>query len=93
MFGAWVVQLTLYDQGDIRSRLVRLIPRAPSSLPLGALHTLLSYRLPVNVSEREARTEWRDIIEGNSHLWTGIPNDRKETIRGSPVHDWIPTPL
>ncbi|KIM51678.1 hypothetical protein SCLCIDRAFT_142755 [Scleroderma citrinum Foug A] len=72
--------------GDIRSRLVRLIPRAPPSSPLGALHTLLSYRLPVNVSEREARTEWRDIVEGNSHLWTGIPNDRKETIRGFLVY-------
>ena len=69
-------------QGDIRSRLVRLIPPAPPNSPLGAVRTLLSYRLPANVSEREAREEWRDIIEGRSLLWAGVPNDRKETIRG-----------
>lgn len=69
-------------QGDIRSRLVRLIPSAPKNSPLGAVRTLLSYRLPANVFEREAREEWRDIIEGHSPLWSGIPNDRKETIRG-----------
>ncbi|KIJ59822.1 hypothetical protein HYDPIDRAFT_99914 [Hydnomerulius pinastri MD-312] len=72
--------------GDIRSRLVRLIPLAPPTSPLGAVRTLLSYRLPANVSEREARAEWRDIIEGQSALWTGIPNDRKETIRGFLVY-------
>ncbi|KAG9310302.1 hypothetical protein JVU11DRAFT_9422 [Chiua virens] len=72
--------------GDIRSRLVRLIPPAPSNTPLGAVRTLLSYRLPANVSEGEAREEWRDIIEGRNPLWSGIPNDRKETIRGFLVY-------
>ncbi|KAH0838708.1 UPF0052-domain-containing protein [Lanmaoa asiatica] len=72
--------------GDIRSRLVRMIPPAPPNSPLGAVRTLLSYRLPANVSEREAREEWRDIIEGHSPLWTGIPNDRKEIIRGFLVY-------
>ncbi|KAN0101027.1 hypothetical protein V8E55_001011 [Tylopilus felleus] len=72
--------------GDIRSRLVRMIPPAPPNSPLGAVRTLLSYRLPANVSEREAREEWRDIIEGHSPLWSGIPNDRKETIRGFLVY-------
>ncbi|KAG6333971.1 hypothetical protein ID866_5122 [Astraeus odoratus] len=72
--------------GDIRSRLVRLIPRAPPTSPLSALRTLLSYRLPVDVPEREARAEWRDIVEGHSRLWSGIPNDRKETIRGFLVY-------
>ena len=81
--------LTRSAQGDIRSRLVRLIPSAPANTPLGAVRTLLSHRLPANVSEREAREEWRDIIEGHSPLWSGIPNDRKETIRGpcSPLRD------
>ncbi|KAG6371519.1 hypothetical protein JVT61DRAFT_9223 [Boletus reticuloceps] len=74
--------LTRSVQGDIRSRLVRMIPPAPPNSPLGAVRALLSYRLPANVSEREAREEWRDIIEGHSPLWSGIPNDRKETIRG-----------
>ncbi|KAF9056393.1 hypothetical protein BJ165DRAFT_1381113 [Panaeolus papilionaceus] len=68
--------------GDIRSRLIRLIPHAPSSSPLDAIRRLLSYRLPSGSSEREARDEWRDIVEGRSRLWKGIPMDRKETIRG-----------
>lgn len=72
--------------GDIRSRLVRMIPPAPPNSPLGAVRTLLSYRLPANASEREAREQWRDIIEGRSLLWSGIPNDRKETIRGPSVY-------
>ncbi|KAF9242348.1 hypothetical protein BU15DRAFT_24361, partial [Melanogaster broomeanus] len=72
--------------GDIRSRLVRMIPSAPPTSPLGAVCALLSYRLPANVPEREARAEWRDIIEGQSPLWSGIPNDRKETIRGFLVY-------
>ncbi|KAG0703043.1 UPF0052-domain-containing protein [Suillus ampliporus] len=72
--------------GDIRSRLVRLIPLAPPSSPLDAVRTLLSYRLPLNVSESEARAEWRSIIEGQSPLWSGIPNDRKEVIRGFLVY-------
>ncbi|KAL0570988.1 hypothetical protein V5O48_010973 [Marasmius crinis-equi] len=72
--------------GDIRSRLVRLIPPAPSSSPLDAIRTLLAYRLPTTYSERQAREEWRDIVEGKSHLWHGIPTDRKETIRGFLVY-------
>ncbi|KAI6137049.1 hypothetical protein F5141DRAFT_994760 [Pisolithus sp. B1] len=72
--------------GDIRSRLVRLIPPAPPSSILSAIREILSYRLPANVSEREARDQWRDIVEGHSPLWAGIPSDRKETIRGFLVH-------
>ncbi|KAE9397682.1 UPF0052-domain-containing protein [Gymnopus androsaceus JB14] len=72
--------------GDIRSRLVRLIPSAPPSSPLEAIRTLLAYRLPPHYSERQAREEWRDIVEGRSILWNGIPTDRKETIRGFLVY-------
>ncbi|KAJ6501425.1 UPF0052-domain-containing protein [Mycena vitilis] len=72
--------------GDIRSRLVRLIPNTPPASPLHAIRTFLAYRLPAHYSEREARDEWRDIIEGRSALWSGIPNDRKETIRGFLVY-------
>ncbi|KAF7319833.1 hypothetical protein MKEN_00766400 [Mycena kentingensis (nom. inval.)] len=70
--------------GDIRSRLVRLIPQATASSPLDAIRVLLAYRLPSD--ERVARDEWRDIVEGRSLLWRGIPHDRKETIRGFLVH-------
>ncbi|KAJ7102528.1 UPF0052-domain-containing protein [Mycena belliarum] len=72
--------------GDIRSRLVRLIPPAPPASPLDAIRALLAYRLPARYSEREARDEWREIIEGRSALWGGIPNDRKEAIRGFLVY-------
>ncbi|RPD70798.1 UPF0052-domain-containing protein [Lentinus tigrinus ALCF2SS1-7] len=72
--------------GDIRSRLVRLIPQADTGSPLDAIRNLLAYRLPGNCTEREARDEWRDIVEGRSRLWTGIPNDRKEMIRAFLVH-------
>lgn len=65
--------------GDIRSRLVRLIPPAPPGSPLDALRTLLAYRLPAGAA---ARDEWREIVEGKSPLWNGVPNDRKEAIRG-----------
>ncbi|KAJ7071574.1 hypothetical protein C8F01DRAFT_1111091 [Mycena amicta] len=70
--------------GDIRSRLVRLIPPAPAESPLDVIRALLAYRLPSD--EKIAREEWRDIVEGRSLLWRGIPHDRKETIRGFLVH-------
>ncbi|KAL1678701.1 hypothetical protein EV122DRAFT_211386 [Schizophyllum commune] len=72
--------------GDIRSRLVRLIPACPPGSPLDAIRNLLSYRLPTTLTEREARDQWRDIVEGSSDLWNGIPGDRKETIRGFLVY-------
>lgn len=67
--------------GDIRSRLIRLIPTAvdPS---VDAIRNLLSHRFPSQWSEREAREAWRDVVEGRSNLWKGIPPDRKELIRG-----------
>ncbi|KAG8761615.1 hypothetical protein FRC11_013504 [Ceratobasidium sp. 423] len=70
--------------GDIRSRLIRLIPPGPP--PAAAIKNLLSYRFPSECSESEARELWRDIVEGKSKLWTGIPPDRKETIRGFLVY-------
>ncbi|KAF9471303.1 UPF0052-domain-containing protein [Pholiota conissans] len=72
--------------GDIRSRLVRLIPSAPASSPSEAIRRLFAHRLSSKSSEREARDEWRDIVEGRSKLWKGIPSDRKETIRGFLVY-------
>ena len=73
--------------GDIRSRLVRLIPPSPSGSPLERIANLLGHRLDPKQEEHEARAEWHDIVEGRSGLWTGIPADRKEVIRGSAVND------
>ncbi|KAF9651293.1 UPF0052-domain-containing protein [Thelephora ganbajun] len=72
--------------GDIRSRLIRLIPAVEKGSPLDAIRTLLAHRLSSNASEKDAREEWRDIVEGRSSLWAGIPSDRKEMIRGFLVH-------
>ncbi|BGP57044.1 hypothetical protein JCM8202_004518 [Rhodotorula sphaerocarpa] len=74
--------------GDLRSRLVRLIPPAPPGSPLDCIRRLLEYRLPggPNVSHAEVKQEWGDIVEGTHRLWRGIPGDRKETIRAFLVH-------
>ncbi len=42
----------------------------------------MAHRLPAKSTDREARDQWREIVEGRSSLWVGIPNDRKEMIRG-----------
>ena len=60
---------------------MRLIPTAPPSSPLNAIRDLLAHRLPAGWTENEARDQWREIVEGKSKLWMGIPHDRKETIR------------
>lgn len=78
--------------GDLRSRLVRLIPtsssyhgeKPPDSND--ALHSLLSYRLPVIGKSREIKQEWMDILEGRHILWNGIESERKECIRGFLVY-------
>lgn len=72
--------------GDIRSRLIRLIPEAPPASPTEAIRRLLSHRFSVDLTEQQAKEEWRDLVEGRSPLWKGIPPDRKETIRGFLVY-------
>ena len=67
--------------GDIRSRLIRLIP-SPAPPHVNAIRELLGYRFPSACTEHEAREMWREVIEGHSHLWKGVPMDRKELIRG-----------
>ncbi|KAL8290296.1 hypothetical protein RQP46_003235 [Phenoliferia psychrophenolica] len=71
--------------GDIRSRLVRLIPDAPDGSPLAAIRALLEYRLGTG-SSAALKGEWLMIVEGKHRLWRGIPTDRKECIRAFLVH-------
>lgn len=66
--------------GDVRSRLVRLIPTEPYSQERDAIGTLLSSRLsPSNATE--ARVGWSELVDGTSQLWRGIPSAKKELIR------------
>src|SRR3954453_1799041 len=66
--------------GDVRSRLVRLIPQQPHSKEREAIGTLLSSRLSGS-DATEARNGWSDIVDGTSHLWKDIPSAKKELIR------------
>jgi len=66
--------------GDVRSRLVRLIPQQPYSKEREAIGSLLSYRLS-GTESRDARNDWSDIVDGTSQLWHGIPSAKKELIR------------
>ncbi|PRQ74318.1 hypothetical protein AAT19DRAFT_14671 [Rhodotorula toruloides] len=74
--------------GDIRSRLIRLIPPTPAGSPLDCIRRLLEYRLPggEGTSHSAVKQEWGDIVEGTHRLWRGIPGDRKETIRSFLVY-------
>lgn len=63
--------------GDVRSRLVRLIPNdGPETL---AIKQFFNHRLPENYGP--ARAEWLDIVEATHPLWQGISSPKKELIR------------
>lgn len=68
--------------GDIRSRLVRLIPPAPPDTPEAAIKSLLEYRLPSAGSDDELRAMWSAIVEGKSTLWRGVrwPRRRRTDV-------------
>lgn len=55
--------------GDIRSRLIRLIPDAPLGSPLAAIRALLEYRLSDSLTSTQVRAEWHCIVEGRHKLW------------------------
>ncbi|KAJ9613770.1 uncharacterized protein PV06_10977 [Exophiala oligosperma] len=66
--------------GDVRSRLVRLIPTDPSSPERLAISHLFNHRLS-STSSVDAATEWQLIVSGAADLWLGIPSAKKELIR------------
>lgn len=63
--------------GDVRSRLVRLIPEDGEEAT--AIKYFFNYRLPKSYAP--ARAEWLDIIESSHVLWSGISSPKKELIR------------
>ncbi|GAA5897654.1 uncharacterized protein JCM6883_006770 [Sporobolomyces salmoneus] len=65
--------------GDIRSRLVRLIPLSPPESPLGCIRRLFEYRLPSEGTQSEIKMEWHTIVEGTHKLWRGF-NFKKASI-------------
>ncbi|KAF2785870.1 UPF0052-domain-containing protein [Melanomma pulvis-pyrius CBS 109.77] len=67
--------------GDVRSRLVRLIPDDPDhdDSEKAALKVFFNHRLPKD--RIEAKQEWLQIVEADHALWTNISTAKKELIR------------
>ena len=63
--------------GDVRSRLVRLIP--DTGVETQAIKGLFNYRLPRDYAL--ARSEWLDIVEATHELWKGVSLPKQELIR------------
>ncbi|KAB8225359.1 hypothetical protein BDV33DRAFT_112112 [Aspergillus novoparasiticus] len=65
--------------GDVRSRLVRLIPDSPPNSERGAIKTLFNHRLSADAAT--AHAEWLSIVDGTSKIWHAITPAKKELIR------------
>ncbi|POR37006.1 Uncharacterized protein TPAR_02796 [Tolypocladium paradoxum] len=64
--------------GDVRSRLVRLIPDNGDGETVAIKH-LFNHRLPR--AHDEARAEWFEILEATHPLWRDISSPKRELIR------------
>ncbi|KAE8148145.1 hypothetical protein BDV25DRAFT_168654 [Aspergillus avenaceus] len=65
--------------GDVRSRLVRLIPDSPPNSERAAIKALFNHRLAADAAA--ARVEWLDIVDGTSEIWRAVTPAKKELIR------------
>ncbi|KAJ5889049.1 hypothetical protein N7495_009090 [Penicillium taxi] len=65
--------------GDVRSRLVRLIPDLPVNPERMAIKALFNHRLAAEGPA--ASLEWLSIVDGTSTLWRSITPAKKELIR------------
>ncbi|KAF1957819.1 UPF0052-domain-containing protein [Byssothecium circinans] len=67
--------------GDVRSRLVRLIPDDPDhdDSEKAALKAFFNHRLPKD--RAMAKAEWLKIVEADHDLWSYIATAKKELIR------------
>ena len=63
--------------GDVRSRLVRLIP--DTGVETQAIKRLFNHRLPKDYAS--ARMEWLDLVEATHNLWKGVSFPKQELIR------------
>ncbi|KAK0664337.1 Uncharacterized protein DIS24_g611 [Lasiodiplodia hormozganensis] len=64
--------------GDLRSRLVRLIPENGDP-ERAAIKAFFNHRLCLDADG--ARHEWLDIVEARHDLWKNISSEKKELIR------------
>ncbi|KAI1413866.1 UPF0052-domain-containing protein [Hypoxylon sp. FL1857] len=65
--------------GDVRSRLVRLIPGSETDAERASIKGLFNHRL--SSDPLQARLQWLDIVEGRDELWTNISSEKRELIR------------
>ncbi|KAF2489943.1 UPF0052-domain-containing protein [Lophium mytilinum] len=67
--------------GDVRSRLVRMIPDDPDhdDSEKAAMKAFFNHRLPKD--RIEAKQEWLKIVEADHPLWAHISSAKKELIR------------
>jgi len=66
--------------GDVRSRLVRLIPEdVTGNVEKSAIKAFFNYRL--SAVPGDARIEWLDIVEARHSLWSEISSEKRELIR------------
>ncbi|KAI1383720.1 UPF0052-domain-containing protein [Hypoxylon trugodes] len=65
--------------GDVRSRLVRLIPGSETDAERASIKGLFNHRL--SSDPVQARLQWLDIVEGRDKLWTNISSEKRELIR------------
>ncbi|KAI1134786.1 UPF0052-domain-containing protein [Hypoxylon sp. FL0543] len=65
--------------GDVRSRLVRLIPGSETDAERASIKGLFNHRL--SSDPLQARLQWLDIVEGRDKLWTHISSEKRELIR------------
>ncbi|KAI1420759.1 UPF0052 domain protein [Xylaria sp. FL1777] len=65
--------------GDVRSRLVRLIPPSETDAERVSLKSLFNHRL--SSDPYTARSEWLDVVEGRHERWADISSEKRELIR------------
>ncbi|ORY28452.1 hypothetical protein BCR39DRAFT_534729 [Naematelia encephala] len=77
--------------GDIRSRLIRLIPVVQDAdsiedKEIEAIYNLMAFRFPADVPDKLSKDIWEEIVEGRGSLWQDIGEDKRECIRAFLVH-------
>ncbi|KAF4999492.1 hypothetical protein FGRMN_2421 [Fusarium graminum] len=78
VFGGPEAKASITGIGDVRSRLVRLIPDDGSPETVAIKH-FFNHRLPKAYAE--ARSEWFEILEATHPLWNDISSPKRELIR------------